>query len=70
MANTEELTPHEILELHEFIRDQNLGIKKLQTSTGIVKDQEFAALIQGIIGARRQRLVEMQQLISSAGVLQ
>ena len=70
MENSNELTAHEMLELHEILRNETLGIKKIQSAVSIVKDQELASFIQGTVATRSQKLKEMQQIIASSLTLQ
>ncbi len=70
MANPNELTSHEMLELHELLRNVSLGIKKLESTSSIVRDQELASFIQSTLATRRQKLKEMQQFIDSNIILQ
>ena len=70
MANPNDLTEHEMLELHEILRNETLGIKKIESATSIVKDQELASFIQSTVATRRQKLKEMQQFIDSSLTLQ
>lgn len=70
MANANELTAHEMLELHEILRNENLCIKKNESNASIVKDHELASFIQSSVSTRRQKLQEMKQFISSGLTIQ
>ena len=70
MADSKELTAHEMLELHEILRSEVLGIKKIESSVSQVKDQEFASFIQSTVESRRQKLKDMQQLVNTSVTLQ
>lgn len=70
MANPNELTAHEKLELHEILCNETLGIKKMESTISIVKDQELGSFIQSAVAARRQKLKEMQQIIENSTTLQ
>lgn len=65
MPNQNELTPHEMLELHEILCNETLGIKKIESMISMVKDQELASYIQSTLAARRQKLKEFQDLVFS-----
>lgn len=66
MANSNELTDHEKLKLHEILCNETLGMKKIEFVTSMVKDQELASFIQSTVATRRQKLQEMQQVIGSS----
>ncbi len=65
MGNPNELTAHEMLELHEILRNETLGLKKAESIISLVKDQELASFVQNSVATRRQKLKEMQQYIFS-----
>ena len=65
MANPNDLTTHEMLELQEILRFETLGIKKIESTTSLVKDQELASFIQSTVAPRRQKLKDMQQFSDS-----
>lgn len=65
MENAHELTAHEMLELHELFRNENLCIKKNESNASIVKDHELASFIQSSASNRRQKLQEMKQFIGN-----
>jgi len=70
LANSNDLTAHEMLELHGILCNETLGIKKIESTVKIVKDQELASFIQSTVETRRQKLKEMQQLVNSSTTLQ
>ncbi len=70
MANANELTDHEMLELHEILRNEKLCIKKNESNASIVKDHELASFIQSSVSTRRQKLQEIKQFIGSGLNLQ
>lgn len=63
MDNQNELTAHEMLELHEILCNENLGIKKSESIISMVKDQELASYIQSTVAARRDKLKGFQDLV-------
>ena len=70
MANANELTAYEMLELHEILRNENLCIKKNESNASIVKDHELASFIHNSVSTRRQKLQELKQLIGSSLTIQ
>ncbi|EGW39681.1 hypothetical protein [Desulfosporosinus sp. OT] len=66
MENSNELTDHEKLKLHEILCNETLGVKKIESVTSMVKDQELASFIQSTLATRRQKLQEMQQVSGSS----
>ncbi|SDI17655.1 hypothetical protein [Desulfosporosinus hippei] len=63
MANQNELTTHEMLELHEILCNETLGIKKIESMISMVKDQELASYIKNNVTARRENLKGFQELV-------
>ncbi|MDI6880732.1 MAG: hypothetical protein QMC95_18315 [Desulfitobacteriaceae bacterium] len=64
------LAPHETLELHELLRSQMAGVKKLESSLSMIQDQDLAALVQADVQTKKQQLRDIQQFVNSHNLIQ
>lgn len=60
MSTISELTPHEMLELHEIINSEVTCTKKLQASLGMVKDSNLQLFMEGSIQLKKDTLNKYQ----------
>lgn len=58
-ANTP--APHELLELHELIRTEIIGVKKLETSLPLVEDQELRTFMEQSLTMKKNTLHQCEQ---------
>lgn len=64
------LTPHEALELHELLRSEISGYKKLQTTINMVEDNELKEFIKESMNFKRDNIEQMQKFIAGQGKMQ
>ena len=70
MQNEKALTPHEALELHQLLRNEMTGYKKMQSSINMVEDNELKEFIKESIYFKRENIELLQQFITAQGKLQ
>lgn len=54
--------PHEMLELHELMRSEIIGVRKLQISMPMVGDSELKAFMEQALNQKRTTLHQCEQL--------
>ncbi|MBC8016172.1 MAG: hypothetical protein H7X79_10585 [Sporomusaceae bacterium] len=62
MNSKAQLTPHEMLELHEIIRSEALCSKKIQTTLAIVDDPDLRSFMQLSLQSKKDTLTQYQAL--------
>ena len=60
MNNRAQLTSHEVLELHEIIRSEVLGVKKIQASLVMVTDSDLTSFMQRSMQYKKDTLASYQ----------
>lgn len=65
MAEQPALAAHELLEVHELLQSEVIGLKKLQAGFGEVRDQQLRDLMQSMVCARQGRIAALYQFASS-----
>ncbi|MDP4087725.1 MAG: hypothetical protein Q8930_00490 [Bacillota bacterium] len=65
MPQNNTLAPHEMLELRELLSNEVLGMKKLQVSMSIVKDEELKAYMQKSMDTKKNNICSIQDFIAS-----
>ena len=66
MSAQTELTPHELLELHEIINSEVTCTKKLQASLGMVSDVDLKSLMEHSIQLKKDILSNYQDLYTNS----
>lgn len=64
------LAPHEALELHELIRSELTGYKKLQTTLVMVEDNELKEFMKESMKIKRENIEQLQNFIAAQGKMQ
>ena len=64
------LTPHEALELHELLRSEISGYKKLQTTINMVEDNELKEFMKESMNFKRDNIEQIQKFIAAQGKMQ
>jgi len=64
------LADHEMLELHELLRSEIAGIKKLESTLSQVQDPQLASFIQDSVNVKKQKIREIQQFLNANQILQ
>jgi uncharacterized protein with von Willebrand factor type A (vWA) domain len=63
--NNSQVTPNEILELHELLNANIIGAKKLSASVSMVQDESLKQLIQNSLNGKKTKIQELQNFINS-----
>lgn len=63
MPNNNSLTPHEMLELRELLNSEVLSMKKLQTSSSVVKDEQLKSFIETCMDSKKNKISDIQKFI-------
>lgn len=63
--NNNQLAPHEILELHELLNTNILGVKKITASMSMVQDENLKNIMQNSLNEKKTRIQEIQNFINS-----
>jgi hypothetical protein len=64
------LAPHEALELHELLRSEMIGYKKLQATLIMVEDNELKDFMKESMGYKRENIERLQSFIAAQGKMQ
>jgi len=64
------IAPHEALELHELLRSEISGYKKLQTMVIMAEDNELKEFMKESMNFKRQNIEQMQKFITAQGKMQ
>lgn len=70
IQNDKRLAPHETLGVNELLRSEITGYKKLQVSMTMVQDDELKQYMKDTLTSKKNSIEQIQQFISSSGVLQ
>lgn len=65
MNNKNNLAPHEILELRELMDTNIIGIKKMQASIPMVKDDELKNFAEKCLESKKENINLMQTFIEN-----
>ena len=64
------LTPHEALELHELLKSEISGYKKLQTTISMAEDNELKEFMRESMNFKRDNIEQLQKFIAAQGKMQ
>jgi similar to spore coat protein len=64
------LAPHEALELHELLRSEITGYKKLQKTIIMIEDNELKDFMKDSMKFKRENIEQMQRFILTQGKMQ
>lgn len=64
------LADHELFELHELLRSNIAGTKKLESTLSMVQDPQLASFIQDSVNTAKQKMREIQQFVNSNKIVQ
>ena len=64
MANNQ-IAPNEILELHELLNANIIGVKKLKSSVSMVQDESLKRIMQNSLEGKKTKIQELQNFINS-----
>lgn len=59
------LTPHEAIEVREFVNQELLGIKKISASMNMVNNPELKSYMQDSISAKQSALQKIQSALEN-----
>jgi hypothetical protein len=62
MAN-KVVSPHEAIELSEFLGQEMLGIKKINASLQMVKDEDLKSFLQDSLNSKKYALNEIKSAL-------
>lgn len=68
--NDRGLAPHETLEVHELLRGEITGYKKLQASMAMVQDNELKQFMKDSLNSKQGNIEQIQQFITTQGKMQ
>lgn len=63
--NNNQVTPNEILQLHELLNVNIIEAKKLTASSALVKDESLKNLIQNSLNGKKAKIQELQNFINT-----
>ena len=64
------LAPHEALELHELLRSEITGYKKLKTSIIMVEDNELKDFMKESMDFKKENIEQLQRFITAQKKMQ
>ena len=64
------LSPHEALELHELLRSEITGYKKLKTSIIMVEDNELKDFMKESMDFKKENIEQLQRFITAQKKMQ
>lgn len=64
------LTPHEALELHELLRSEISGYRKLQSTIIMAEDNELKEFMKESMIFKKDNIEQMQKFIAAQGKMQ
>lgn len=64
------LAPHEALELHEMLRSEITGYRKLQATMIMVEDNELKDFMKESINFKRENIEQLRNFLIAQGKLQ
>lgn len=65
MNNSNNLSPHEMLELKELMDSDIIGAKKIQASMSMVDDDELKSFMERCLDNKKENLNSMQSFIEN-----
>ncbi|AGX44246.1 hypothetical protein [Clostridium saccharobutylicum] len=65
MSKKNNLTPHEILELRELMDNNIIGVKKMQASIPMIKDDELKSFMEKCLDCKKENINSMQTFIEN-----
>ncbi len=64
-ASNQSLTQHEVVELHELISMEVIGMKKLKTTSNTLpENSDLASFINEVVKTKEQQIGEFKQFIA------
>lgn len=70
MQKQKSLAPHEAMELHDLLKSEVTGYKKLQMTVGMVEDNELKEFIKESLNFKRENIEQLQKFIAAQGKMQ
>jgi similar to spore coat protein len=67
--NEKELAPHETLEVHELLRTEITGYKKLQAIIPMVQDEELKQFMKDTLTTKQSNIEQIHQFITAQGLM-
>ncbi|HVI40960.1 MAG TPA: hypothetical protein VM577_09890 [Anaerovoracaceae bacterium] len=64
------IAPHEALELHELLRSEITGYRKLQTTITKAEDNELKEFMKESMNFKRENIEQLQNFIAAQGKMQ
>lgn len=64
------LAPHEALELHEMLRSEITGYRKLQATLIMVEDNELKDFMKESLNYKKENIEQLRNFILSQGKMQ
>lgn len=64
MGNSK-LALHEVLELHELLNANILGVKKINSSMPMVKDENLKNIMQNTLNSKKTKIQEFENFINN-----
>lgn len=65
MDNTNNLAPHEMIELREIMDTNVIGAKKIQASMPMVEDDELKSFMERCLDSKKENLSSMQTFVEN-----
>lgn len=65
MSNTNNLAPHEMLELRELLDTDIIGAKKVQASMPMVDDDELRSFMERCLDSKKENINSIQSFIEN-----
>jgi similar to spore coat protein len=63
--NNNQLTPHEIIDLHELLNANLLGAKKISAGLMAVQDENLKTLMTDSLNGKKTKIQELQNFINN-----
>lgn len=60
-----QITPYEILELHELLNTNIFNAKKLKANVSVVKDKNLKSFMENALNAKKTKIQELQNFINT-----
>ncbi len=70
MQREKALSPHEAMELHELMRSEITGYKKLRSSIIMVEDNELKNFMKESMSFKKENIEQLQQFITAQKKMQ
>lgn len=68
-TQNDKLAPHETLEVHELLRTEVTGYKKLQASIPMVQDEDLKQFMRDTLYSKQSNIEKIHQFITSQGIM-